>query len=128
MDKFEEMSKSLKDLYQKLAVTGKRAAAITRMRVELAGLDRQRRDTYSQLGEKLNELRRSGQISDAGLLVVLEGEFEKIDRVTMKIQNTSDEIKKLNLDDPDTGIPEQAEEIDVESGETENLLDSFGVV
>jgi len=128
MSTFDEMTRSLGDLYQKLAVSGKRAAAVTKLRMELSGHDRERREYYSALGEKINELRRSGQISDAGLLVLLEDEFEKIDRSTRKIQETSDEIKLLNIEQSGTdeggNIPEEFEQ----TGDSENLLDSFGVI
>jgi len=128
MNKFDEMTKSLADLYQKITVSGKRAAAVTRMRIELSGLDRERRDYYSALGQKVNEMRKSGQISDAGLLVILEMEFDKIDRITRKIQDTSDEIRKLNLSDTHQEGQEESDAESMKREKSENLLDSFGVV
>ena len=128
MNKFDEMTKSLADLYQKITVSGKRAAAVTRMRIELSGLDRERRDYYSALGQKVNEMRKSGQISDAGLLVILETEFEKIDRITRKIQDTSDEIRKLNLSDTHQEGQEESDTETMNREKSENLLDSFGVI
>ena len=128
MNKFDEMTKSLADLYQKITVTGKRAATVTRLRIELSGLDRERRDYYSALGQKVNEMRKSGQISDAGLLVILEMEFEKIDRVTRKIQDTSDEIRKLNLSDTHQDGQDESDAESMKREKSENLLDSFGVI
>ena len=116
------------DLYQRLTISGRRTAAITRLRMELSGHDRQRKEYFSDLGERIDELRRSGQISDAGLLVLLEENFGNIDRINKKIQETMDAIREFNLRDSDgdqatDSVPE--EEI---SQESENLLDSFGVL
>ena len=43
MSAFDDMTKSIRDVYKRLAISGKRAAAVTRLRLELSGLDRERR-------------------------------------------------------------------------------------
>jgi len=127
MNTLDEISKSLKDLYRRISVSGRRTATVTRLRMELAGLDRKRRETYALLGERLVELKRTGRISDAGLLALLEEEFESLERLRKRIQETMDSIQELNLQE--TGTDEYEEETGEEIiSESENLLDSFDVL
>ena len=43
---------------------GRRTAALTRLRMELMGLDNRRKDLFARLGERVNELKQNGQIVD----------------------------------------------------------------
>jgi transcriptional regulator of heat shock response len=128
MGKFDEISKSFKDLYQKLSVSGRRTAAVTRLRIELSGYDKKRNELYARLGERLDELRRTDRINDAGLLSLLGSEFESIDRIRAKIQDTMDSIQQFNLEETEMegvlefDLPEENPE------KEENLLDSFKVL
>jgi len=128
MGTFDDITRSLKDLYRKLSVTGRKTAAVTRLRMELSGYDKQRTELFSRLGERLDELKRTNRVNDAGLLALLEPEFESIDRIRKKIQRTMDEIQQLNLVDSEA---EEILELDLNEEitvEEENLLDSFNVM
>ena len=133
MSAFDDMTKSIRDVYKRLAISGKRAAAVTRLRLELSGLDRERRDLYSSLGQKINDLRLSGSISHQNILGVLETDFEKVDRVGRKIEDTMEAIRNLSIDtDPESKSGQEKEKPEEhlslpEGGNSENLLDSFGV-
>jgi len=129
MSTLDDITRPVKDLYRKLAAGGKRTAAVTRLRVELAGLDKQRKELYSRLGERVDELRRSGKVIDPGLLGLLEPEFESIDRLRMKIQETMQEIREVNIHsatDEDTSEIISSEQPLMPA--EENLLDSFKVL
>ncbi len=128
MSTLDEFTRSMRDLYQRLTVSGRRAAAVTRLRMELAGLDRQRRERFGNLGERVDELRRAGAINDAGLIGLLEEDFENIDRLRKRIQETMDSIQELNLDE--SYVEEVSEPATEETTreKPENLLDSFGVL
>lgn len=127
MNPLDDFTRSIKGMVNKIAVDTKRTAAITKLRMELTGLDRQRREHFSRLGEKVNELRRTNQITDAGLLGLLEIEFDNLDRVSKRMDETMTAIQELNLSDEEPG-----EEVESEGdGKTEtpdgSLLDSFDV-
>ena len=128
MTSLDDMTRSLKELYQKLTATGKRTAALTRLRMELTGLDRQRREAFVRLGERVDDLKRSGRIFDAGLLGLLDGEFESIDRIRKKIQDTMRVIQEINLEKieiaGDTELIDAGDSVNA----SENLLDSFEVL
>jgi hypothetical protein len=128
MSTLDDISKSLRDLYQRISVTGRRTATVTRLRMELAGLDRKRRDTYALIGERLDELKRTGRIHDAGLLGLMESEFESLDRLRKRIQETMDSIQELNLQETQADEYEEDMESKEVISETENLLDSFDVL
>lgn len=128
MSPFDEITGSLKDLYQKLTIKGRRTATVTRLRIELSGLDKQRMELYARLGEHVDELRRANQINDAGLLAFLEGEFMSLDRLKMKIDDTMSHIRDINLDaDQSAGSSELIFDENPVS-ESQNLLDSFDVI
>ncbi len=130
MAALDEITQALKDLYQKLSVTGRRTAAVTRLRLELAGLDKERKEAFSRLGERVSELKRTGQIRDAGFLGLLESEFERIDRVRKKMQDTMDSIREINLQEMEAATTDELSfELDDKAvGKSENLLDSFEVL
>ena len=67
----DEIGLKLRDLFNHLFIEGKRTAILTRLRMELSGLDRQRKDLFAVLGERVNDLRLNGQIIDAGLMGIL---------------------------------------------------------
>jgi hypothetical protein len=124
-NKLDEIGLMLKDLFNHLSVEGKRTAVLTRLRIELSGLDRQRRELYSKLGDKVNDLRMNGKIIDAGLVGLLQGEFEEIDRMTMKVNETMESIQKVNLEGREPSEePPGGEEPEKSQ---EGLLDSFQV-
>jgi hypothetical protein len=128
MSPFKDITGSLVDLYTKLAIKGKRTALVTRLRIELSGLDKQRMELYARLGEHLDELRRVDQINDPGLLALLEGEFMSLDRLKLKIDETMNHIRDINLDG---GKPEGSSELVFDenpSVESQNLIDSFDVL
>jgi len=128
MTALDDITRSLKDLYQRLAVSGKKTAAITRLRMELAGLDRQRKELFGTIGERVSELRRAGQIRDVGLIGLLEHEFDSLDRLRKRIQDTMDSIQQLNLQEIELGdLPVSAEDDEMRA-ESENLLNSFEVL
>jgi hypothetical protein len=80
------------------------------------------------IGERLDELKRTGRIHDAGLLGLMESEFESLDRLRKRIQETMDSIQELSLQE--TQADEYEEDIESKEviSETENLLDSFDVL
>lgn len=128
MSKFNSISASIRELYRKLALSGRRTATIARLRIELSGLDKQRMEIYSKLGEHVDELRRVGQINDTGLLGLLEGEFMSLDRVKIKINETMDTIRNLNIDETDR---EESSELIIDEepvAGSQNLIDSFEVL
>ena len=129
MASVDELLASLKVLINRLAIDGKRTAALTRLRIDLTGFDRHRRELYSKLGSRVDELRRTGHLTDPGMLGLLEEEFEEIDRVAKKIRDTMDSIQEITLGEIDL-----AETIMVEDEESEkpapsgDLIDSFEVL
>ncbi len=128
MSTLDDISRSFRDLYQKLSASGRRTAAVTRLRMELAGLSRQRSELFARLGEKLNELRSTGQITDAGLVAILENDFEGIERIGRKIQETMDLIQELNLQEGEAEVDGDMHYDEKISENPENLLDSFDVM
>ena len=127
MAKFDDITRTLRDLAQRLALEGRRTAAITRLRMELAGLDRRRKELFARLGERINDLRLNGQIVDVGLLALLQTELDDIDRVSREIQETMVSIQEINLDGMhvDSEKPAQPAEPKEPSG---GLLNSFEVM
>lgn len=128
MSLFDDISVSIRELYRKLAYSGRRTATITRLRIEMSGLDKQRMEIYSKLGEHVDELRRVGQINDTGLVGLLEGEFMSLDRVKIKITETMDTIRNLNIDEASR---EESSELIIDDepvAGSQNLIDSFEVL
>lgn len=99
MPVFDDLTRSIRDIARRIAVDGKRTAALTRLRMELTGLDRRRKELYARLGAQVDELRRAGKLLDASLLKLLEGEFENIDRVEKSIRDTMDQIQQVNVEE-----------------------------
>ena len=124
---FDEITRTLKELAQRLALEGKRTATITRLRMELAGLDRRRRELFARLGERINDLRLNGKIVDIGLLALLQAELDDIDRVSKEIQETMVNIQEINLDGMhiESEKPTQPAEPNESAG---GLLNSFEVM
>jgi len=129
MNPLDDFTRSVKDICNRIAVDTKRTAAITKLRMDLTSHDRQRRELFARLGERVDELRRTEQISDKGLLALLEDEFENLDRIEVKIGKTMSEIQKLNLGDysvvEDESVGSDNKDNATDSG---NLLDSFNVL
>jgi hypothetical protein len=114
-------------MYNRIAVDTIRTAAITRLRMDLSGMDRQRKELFARLGERVDELRRSDRISDMGMLALLEEEFTNLDRIEKRIGETLAQIQELNLHDEDSA-EEGESEGEVKEGEKgESLLESFDV-
>ena len=124
----DDFVQSIKSIANKITDDVKRTTAVTKYRMQLAGLDRQRNEVFAKLGSRVDELRRSEQILDQGFLRLLEHEFEELDRLEKQIRQTMDSIQELNL-----RVEAVFEEIgrDRAEGERtsseENLLDSFEV-
>lgn len=127
MSPLDDITRSIKGMYNKIAVDTKRTAAITKLRMELTGLDRQRREFFIRLGEKVNELRRTNQITDAGLLGLLEIEFDNLDRVSKRMDETMAAIQELNLSDEEPGEEVESEGDGKMEDPDGSLLDSFDV-
>jgi hypothetical protein len=127
MSTADDLLRSLKDLVSRLAANGRRTAAITRLRMELTGLDRQRKELHSKLGAHVDELRRSGQLVDGGVLRLLELDFERIDRMEKSIRDTLEQIQQINLEEPvwEDVTQETGHEPAPRSGD---LLNSFEVL
>jgi hypothetical protein len=126
MGKLDDLTRSLKDLAYRLTLEGKRTATVTRLRMELTGLDRRRKELFARLGERVNELRLKGQVSDAGLISLLQVEFDDLDRVAKHILETMDAIQQIHLDGPEES--ERMEPDEEPAGRSENLIDSFDVL
>lgn len=117
--------KAIRDAARKLAMEGRRTATVTRLRMELSSLDRKRRELLARLGEHVNDLRQNGQIADAGLLGLLQADFDDIDRINREIHQTLESIQSVSL----TGAePEERAPAASEQKPSESLLDSFEVL
>lgn len=128
MSPFNDITGSFRGLYRKLTVKGKRTATVTRLRFELSGLDKQRTELYARLGEHLDELRQAGQINDAGLLALLDGEFMSLDRLKLKLKDTMDTIRDINLDEDESAGSSELIFDAQPVAESQNLIDSFDVL
>ncbi len=128
MTSIDDFTRSLKDICHRIAVDSKRTAMITKLRMELTGLDRRRREILSRLGARVDELRRTGQIHDAGLLGLLEVEFEDVDRIEKRIDATMTEIQEINLQDEESIVEDEAPEGEEAAPAGESMLDSFDVI
>jgi hypothetical protein len=127
MPKIDDITRSLRDLVNRLALEGKRTATITHLRLELTRLDRRRKDLFARLGDRINELRLGGKIIDSGLLGLLQSELEDIDRVNKEIEDTLELIQEVNLEG--ATVSEQVEKPDEERQKVaEGLLESFDVL
>jgi hypothetical protein len=127
VNKLDEFGATLRDLFNRATVEGKRTVVLTRLRMEMSGLDRQRKELFSSLGDKVNDLRLNGKIIDTGLMGLLQSDFEDIDRMTMKISDTMDSIQRVSLEyaeSSETKGPPPEEPLKGTGG----LLDSFQVL
>ena len=127
INKLDELGVTLRDLFNRAAIEGKRTVVLTRLRMEMSGLDRQRKELFASLGDKVNDLRLNGKIIDAGLIGLLQSDFEDIDRMTMKITDPVESIQRVSLEFAESSRktnrpPEEP------SANTGGLLDSFQVL
>ncbi|HEX9744164.1 MAG TPA: hypothetical protein VGB30_01950 [bacterium] len=135
MSNMEEFTQSLKGIANKIAVDVKRTTAITKLRMHLTGLDRQRHEMLARLGGRVDELRRNDELLDEGLKKLLEIEFDELDKIEKRMRETMDSIQQISLQDDDdksedifTGKDDKpGEESGPEVNRQENLLDSFNV-
>lgn len=125
----DDFTQSVKDLTAKLSIGVRRTAAVTKLRVQLTGLDRQRNEIYQRLGSRVDELRQTGQLNDRALLMLLELEFSDIDRVESRIRETMDQIQELSLQErAEVYDYNDVNEAPAPEKKNQNLLDSFDVI
>jgi len=127
MGKIRKIKRSIEELAQRTAKDCKRTLAITRLRMELAALDRRRKELFARLGERVNELRMKAQILDVGLLGLLQPEFDDIDRLDKEIQDTLEMIQEVSLEGFESASETEGAEKPRDSSAV-SLLDSFEVI
>lgn len=127
MSQVDDLKKYIKRVFRHLHLESRRTAAVTRLRFDLNALEHRRRHQFSRLGERLNELRINGRILDAGLVSLLQAEFDEIDRVNSQIQNTIQLIKEINQSQ-ESESSDLIFETESEISEKGTLIDSFQVL
>ncbi len=97
MSSLDDLTLSLKKLGQKLTFEGRRTANIARLKIDLKGLDMQRREVLTRLGEKVLDLKKREAIKDERLLESLVEQFDELDDLEKRIEKILDEFHNVSL-------------------------------
>jgi len=97
MSSLDDLLESINKLGQKLSFEGRRTANLARLKIDLKGLDMQRREVLTRLGEKVFDLKKRMAIKDEGLLESLVEQFNEMHDIEKKIEKILDEIHNITL-------------------------------
>ena len=118
MSSLDDLTSSLKKLGQKLTNEGRRTANVARLKIDLKGLDVQRREVLTRLGEKIFDLKKRKAIKDERLLETLVEQFDELEDLERKIEQILDEIQNTSLMQE---MKVESEGVDVVDEPIENL-------
>jgi hypothetical protein len=105
MKSLDELAASLQSFGKRLSHEGWRTATLAKLRLDLKGLDIQRKEALRRLGEKVYEMKRRKSIKDDFLMENLIGHFEEIETLEKRSLGVLEDIQRITLEDHK--IPEE---------------------
>jgi len=100
--------KKIKDVFSNIGKTVQAQAEIAKLRLQIKGLEGQKKELYQKIGEKVYSLFPKGLVKNSALISLCE-EIEKLDEEIKAKLETIDSLQK----------GEKEEEIETEVTETE---------
>jgi len=109
MKTFDEIAASLQKFGKRISHEGWRTATLAKLKLDLKGLDIQRKEAFRSLGEKVYEMKRRKSIKDDFLLENLMAHFEEIEQLEKRSLNVLEDIQRITLMDHRINLEENKE-------------------
>jgi len=97
MKSFDEIAQSFQDLFKRLSHEGWRTATLAKLKLDLKGLDFQRKEAFRSLGEKVYEMKRRKSIKDDFLMEMFFAHFEEIEQLEKRSLSVLEDIQRITL-------------------------------